>query len=87
MLLPDALKANYGGIRAVGVNRKERHNASKPLVKALTNDYLSIRQAAIDCLTAIYSTSNLYRADARKKERSNAQKSWERLIKRQSRRR
>ena len=87
MLLPDALKANYRGIRAVGLNRKERHNASKPLVKALTSDYLYIRQAAIDCLKAIYSTKNLYRADANEKARKARKKYWEGYIKRQSRRR
>ena len=82
MLLPEALKANYAGIRAVGLNRKERLNASKPLVKALMNDHLYVRQAAIDCLKAIYGTNHLYRADASKRERSKAQKDWGRFIKR-----
>ncbi len=82
MLLPEALKANYAGIRAVGLNRKERLNASKPLVKALTNDYLYIRQAAIDCLVAIYATNHLYRADANEKARKARKKYWESYIKR-----
>ena len=85
MKLPQALKANYSGIRAVGVNRKERLNASKPLVKALAHDRLHMRQAAIDCLKAIYGTINLYRADANEKERKARKKSWESYIKRQSR--
>ena len=85
MQLPQALKANYSGIRAVGVNRKERLNASKPLVKALTHDRLHMRQAAIDCLKAIYGTINLYRADASEADRKKAKRSWEGYIKRQSR--
>ena len=89
MSLPDALKANYSGIRAVRVNKvnkKERKNASKPLVKALMNDHLYVRQAAINCLKAIYGTINLYRADAAKRDRARAQKNWEALVNRKSRR-
>ncbi len=89
MSLPDALKANYSGIRAVRVNKvnkKERKNASKPLVKALMNDHLYVRQAAINCLKAIYGTINLYRADATKRDRARAQKNWEALVNRKSRR-
>ena len=77
-MLPDVLKKQYN---IVPIPKRERFNASKPLVAALTHDAFHVRQAAIDCLRAIYGESRLYQADLPAPLRSKRKKEWERFIK------
>ena len=78
-LLIPAMQARYG--RGGDIDKKERYDASKVLVDALTSDYLHIRSVAIECLKQIYrNEGRFYRADAPKKDRIDKQKKWRRFI-------
>jgi len=76
-MLPEALKARYD---VNPIPKRERFKASKPLVDALTHRYTPIRQAAIDCLKAIYGQTRLYQPDLPPKKRMDIQKDWKKQI-------
>lgn len=78
-LLIPAMQARYG--RGLDVDKKERYDASKVLVDALTSDYLHIRTVAIDCLKVIYrNQGRFYQPNAPKKDRIDKQKRWRKFI-------
>ena len=81
---PDSsARGGHGGIE---VNKKERYDASKVLVDALTSEYLHIRRTAIECLKKIYrNEGRFYRADAHKKDRADKQKKWRTFIRKEYR--
>ena len=78
-LMIPAMQARFG--RGLDVDKKERYDASKVLVDALTSDYLHIRWAAIECLKVIYrNEGRFYRPEAPKKDRIDKQKKWRKFI-------
>ncbi len=76
-LLPEALKARYD---VNPIPKRERFKASKLLVEALVHRYTPIRQAAIDCLKALYGQTRLYQPDLPLKRRMDIKKDWQKLI-------
>lgn len=78
-LLPPVLKQRFDRIP---VPKAERYQASLPLVKALTHDFLPLRRFAIDCLEKIYNTRNFYWPDLAPAERKKRQREWYSYIRR-----
>jgi hypothetical protein len=78
-LLAEVLDEKFGGVQAP---KDERYKASLPLVAALTNEHLAVRQAAIDCLTKIYGSSRFFWPNLRPAERKSRQREWYSYIRR-----
>ena len=75
--LPEVLKKLY---ERVPIDRDGRFATSKPLVDALDSEFLHLRQAAIECLWAIYGERNFYHADLSPADRKKRQGAWRNYI-------
>ncbi|HEX5138823.1 MAG TPA: hypothetical protein VFY93_17770 [Planctomycetota bacterium] len=83
-LLPGTLFQRCGGPNA---DRKERRQASIPLLKALDSDSAAVREAAIESLRKIYDAPRVDRYDPAQsaKERNSPIKAWKRAVLQQNR--
>ena len=81
-LLPTVLRERY----EVAVDRKERREVSNLLVKALDDELLHVRRAAIDSLKAIYGVPGGFKYDPTmaSRERAGPIKEWKKYVTRRN---
>jgi hypothetical protein len=83
-LLPQVLAQRCGG---PNLDRRERRQASIPLLKGLDSDAKAVREAAIESLRKIYDPPRIDRYDPAQsaKERSSSIRAWKRAVLQQNR--
>jgi len=83
-VLPHVLAQRCGG---PNLDRKERRQASVPLLKALDSDAKAVREAAIESLRKLYDAPRVDRYDPAQsaRERSSAVRAWKRTVLQQNR--
>jgi len=75
--LEKAMQARFqAGTQLTRAFYRDRYDATKVMQKALMDDLLHIRAAAINCLVAIYNTDLLYKADLPPDDRRKSAKKW-----------
>jgi len=82
----EVLEKKYA--RVVEIPKRERHKAALPLVAALMDERLHVREGAFEALKKMYRTTAgyLYQPTASAKDRKEKQKIWKKQIDRESKR-
>jgi len=86
--LHEALKKRYADPAIVDYNRKERYDASRPLVEGLVADQLWLRTACFDILRTIYRNPNglFYQPTMDARARKDKRSEWQKYITKEKRR-